>query len=252
MIDPIKISLVSYFNSKPFLHGIQQSSFSHNIELSLDIPAQSAQKLLNKTVQIGLVPVAILHEMSDFHIISDYCIGALDSVKTVAIFSEVPLEKIKTIYLDHQSKTSVALCKFLLKAHWKLSPELLYPEKEFIHQIKGENAGLVIGDRTIGLEKKYPYVYDLASAWKTFSGLPFVFACWVSNIALPPEFLEEFNKALAFGVDQKLLVAEENKSATVLDLKSYYTDYIHFFLDDELRSGMKLFLEMAFSEHSIK
>ena len=67
--------------------------------------------------------------------------------------------------------------------------------------ISGDKAGLVIGDRAFDLNKKYKYVYDLSLSWKKMTGLPFVFAAWISNKELPENFISELELALKNGVN---------------------------------------------------
>ena len=71
----LKISAVSYINAKPFVLGINESGFLADYELQIDDPATCAEKLLNDQVDIGLVPVAILPDMEEYHLLTDYCIG---------------------------------------------------------------------------------------------------------------------------------------------------------------------------------
>jgi chorismate dehydratase len=108
-----RIGAVSYLNTRPLLLGIEQESFLKSIDLVKSYPAKIAQDLLEGQIDIGLVPVAILPQLSDPHIVSNYVIGANGAVASVALFSEVPIDEIKSIYLDYQSRTSVQLLKIL-------------------------------------------------------------------------------------------------------------------------------------------
>ena len=92
-----------------------QSDILHAIDLSLDIPSVCANKLIENQVDIGLVPVAALLHIKDYHIISNYCIGANGAVDSVFIFSNKPILEIETLQLDAQSNTSNLLSKVLLK-----------------------------------------------------------------------------------------------------------------------------------------
>ena len=53
------------------------------------------EKLIRGPVDIGLVPVAILPELNEFHLLTDYCIGANGNVESVVLVQQVPLEEIK-------------------------------------------------------------------------------------------------------------------------------------------------------------
>ena len=114
----LKVSAVSYLNSVPFIYGLKQSELIHNIDLQLDYPSICADKLINGNVNLALVPVAVIPKLKDSYIISDYCIGAVGAVDTVCLYSDVPITEIKSIGLDYQSLTSVALLKVLLKEYW--------------------------------------------------------------------------------------------------------------------------------------
>jgi chorismate dehydratase len=240
----IRIGAVSYLNTKPLLYGLQQESIRDQVEIHLDYPANIAAMLENDLIDVGLVPVAIIPRLKEFHIISDYCIGCDGPVGSVAIFSESPLEKVSSILLDYQSRTSVMLGRILVKNFWNLDPEFINANGEdFLLEIKDDVAGLVIGDRALRQKKQSMYMYDLGQAWKAYTGLPFVFAAWVSNKRLPADFISLFNAANAFGIENidKVIALEQNPAS---DLKSYYTRNISYALDEEKKSGLKLFLTL--------
>jgi chorismate dehydratase len=243
MKEKLKLSAVSYLNTKPFLFGIFQDDIQNELEVSLNIPSVCATKLKTGEADLGLVPVAVIPQLDNAHIISDYCIGCEGAVKTVCIYSEVPIQKIERLYLDFHSKTSVALTKVLLKKHWKISPFLVQGTEGYIDKIGDATAGLVIGDRTIGLDKKFPFVYDLGQVWMDYTGLPFVFAAWVSNKKLPDAFIEKFNTALKSGLEHiPQLIYILPTEYFEFDLKEYFTKNISYTFDDAKREGLKRFL----------
>lgn len=243
-MSKIKISVVSYLNSKPFIYGLNHSGLTNKIDLQLDIPSVCAQKLIDGKVDIGLIPVAILPTLKEKYIISDYCIGAEGKVASVILYSKVPLKEIKSILLDYQSKTSVLLVKVLAGNFWKIDPQWISAKADYENDIEGNNAALIIGDRTFELENKYPYSYDLAEEWQKFTQLPFVFACWVANKKLPDHFISEFNQALKYGIDNRSeLIAELIKQKTYpTDIQAYLTIYIKYDYDASKEKALKLFL----------
>ena len=242
-MQKIRLSAVSYLNTKPFIYGIFRSKLSEKIDLSLDIPSVCAQKLLCSEADLVLTPVAVIPELPEAHLVSDYCIGSTGPVKTVCIFSEKPLSEIKRLYLDFHSRTSVALSRLLCQEFWKIEPEFVPAEEGYEQKIGGDTAGLIIGDRAIGLEKNYPYVYDLGQAWMDFTGLPFVFAAWVSTRPLDPAFIAEFNEALLAGIESiPQLIYLIPPPHPDFDLKTYFTRHISYPLDAAKRKGLDLFL----------
>jgi len=244
-MQTIKISAVSYLNTKPFIYGIEQDGFLQNCFLELDIPSVCAARLISNEVDVGLVPVAVIPLLEKYEILTDYCIGADGPVGSVVLYSEVPLNKIEKIMLDYQSKTSVALVQLLAKKFWGIAPEWIKAGPNYEQQIGGTIAGVVIGDRTFDMTNKFRNEYDLAQEWKKHTSLPFVFACWVANKNLPDEFKNSFNKAVKYGVDNRETVAkklqQEKKYNT--DITNYFNNCISYQLDDAKREAMNLFLK---------
>jgi len=185
--------------------------------------------------------VAIIPKLHEWHIITDYCIGAEGDVASVCLFSEVPMEGIETVLLDYQSRTSVNLCKVLLKHYWKKAVVLQDAKKDFRNHIQGTTAGVVIGDRALQQRKTANYIYDLAGAWKAMTGLPFVFAAWVANKQLPEGFVKLFNQANALGLQNLQTVIAENPYEAY-SLQTYYTQNISYQLTDQKRQGLAKFL----------
>jgi chorismate dehydratase len=240
-----RIGAVSYLNTRPLLLGLAQEGFKNRIDLVKSYPAKIAQDLLSGQIDIGLVPVAIIPQLTHPHIISNYVIGTNGAVASVALFSQVPIDEIKSIYLDYQSRTSVQLLKILLAQFWKKEVEFLAATEGYIDQISGTTAGLIIGDRALDNLNKFPYMYDLGLAWKQHTGLPFVFAAWVANQPIPAEFMAAFDAANGYGVahlEEVISLIPANEQ--VYDLHKYYTENISYVYDEEKKLGLNAFLNL--------
>lgn len=242
MQKKIKVGIVSYLNTKPLLYGLERYPVNQRIELIEDHPAGLAEMLINSEIDLGLIPVAVIPELREHHIIGDYCIGAEGEVASVCLFSEVPMHEIKKVWLDYQSRSSVELLKLLMREYWGIHPEIVQAKDEsYRSMIKGTTAGLVIGDRAFEQRKISTFIYDLGLEWRSITGLPFVFAAWVSNKILPPEFIAFFDKANALGLDHIDEIVAANPFQ-LYDLKKYYTLHISYKLDERKRKGMEKFL----------
>lgn len=212
------------------------------IELVQDYPAQVARMLSSGEIDMGLVPVTVLQHLPEHYIQTDYCIGCEGPVASVCLFSEVPIENVREVLLDYQSRTSVSLAKILLREYWNTRPVLTDTSSDFRGSIKGTTAGVVIGDRALEQRKKSSYIYDLGEAWQMHTGLPFVFAAWISNKRLDKEFIHDFNEANKEGLKNINKVVAENQ-CEIFDLGKYYTEYISYRFDEEKRTALKLFLD---------
>lgn len=237
----IKISAVSYTNTLPFIYGLKHSDIKNEIHLSLDVPAVCAQKLIDNEVDIGLIPVAAIADLPEAHIISDYCIGANGAVNSVFIFSNCPIGDIEFLQLDAQSKTSNQLALMLLKNYWKISPVMVNNAGNYAISAQAKTAFVQIGDRTFGMQSQFAYCYDLAAEWKLFTGLPFVFAAWVSNKKLNNDFIEKLNTAFKFGLDNRIEVLKDLKKVPNFDLEDYLYHKIDYDFDSLKKDSLALF-----------
>lgn len=242
----IKISIVNYYNTLPFRWALKNSSLLQQINLQEDIPSNCAQKLKKQEVDLALVPVAILPELNAFDIVSNYCIGATGRVDSVKLYAQVPLHQIETIVLDYQSRSSVTLTRILSKEFWNIDPVYKAASPGFENHIKGTEAVVIIGDRTFEQNGQHRYEWDLAEEWQKFTGLPFVFAAWVSNGAsFPSGFLNEFDSVLKYGVEHipDAIAGMPSTSIKNINPIDYLTQRISYPLTVQKRQGMALFLD---------
>jgi chorismate dehydratase len=242
MMDKIRVGIVNYLNTKPLLYGLQLPPISNEIELIGAYPAKLASMLRNDEIDIGLIPVAAIPQLPSWYIVGNYCIAAEGEIASVCLFSEVPMNEIETVYLDYQSRSSVGLLKWLIKEYWGIEPRLIQAtDDSYRKEISGTTAGLVIGDRALEQRKISTYIYDLGSEWRAITGLPFVFAVWVSTRPLPEDFITAFDKANAIGLEHidEIVAAS---AFDLYDLKKYYTLHLSYRLDERKRQGMDRFL----------
>ncbi|NOR75847.1 MAG: ABC transporter substrate-binding protein [Draconibacterium sp.] len=246
-MEKTRVSIVSYLNSKPFLYGLNKSHVANIFEMSLDIPSKIATKLSYNLADVGLIPVAGLEDLNDYQIIGDYCIGAVGKVKTVVLVSDVPLAQIETVLMDYQSRSSVLLAKVLAKFYWKKEFNWENTCNDFQNKsIKGNTAGVIIGDRVFDIENKYKYSYDLSEEWFEFTGLPFVFAVWAATKNVSEGFKKDFNEALSFGISNISEISEiEQINYPNVNIHDYFVQNISFIFDENKKAGMNKFLELA-------
>ena len=238
----INIAAVSYLNTKPLTYAFESGELKDLIQLDFYYPSEVATRLIENKADIALLPVEAILSLPEYHIISDYCISTEGEVASVCLFSDVPLENIKTILLDYQSRTSVALLKILLKEYWKISPDLIKASEGYESKISGTTAGLIIGDRALNQRNISKYIFDLGSAWKKFTGRPFVFAVWVANKQLDSNFIEIFNRVNQEGIKNIEKLSSEINFPEY-NLHEYFTQNISYTLDDEKRAALTFFLE---------
>jgi chorismate dehydratase len=132
----------------------------------------------------------------------------------------------------------------LFKHQWKKTVKFVHASDEtYIRQIKGNVAGLVIGDRALKIRSKFNFIFDLGLGWKEMTGLPFVFAVWVAKKDIDLAFLKAFNEANSSGIESiKLVSSLWNFPEYSLD--NYFNNNISYILDLKKHQGMNHFLEL--------
>ncbi len=244
----LKISCVSYTNSLPFIYGIQKFTDPGQFHLSIDTPAECYNKMASGQIDAGLVPVVALKNIKNAHIISDFCIGSINKVRSVILCSKNKPENLQKIYLDYQSRTSVELVKVLAKYHWKISPEYVPAKIGFENMNPDDRTGLVvIGDRTFPFYKKNLIITDLAESWFEFTQKPFVFACWMSTFPLNEFISNAFNSILERCIDsipEVIKLYKEHFNNLDVKPEEYYYKNINYKLDKSSQEGLELFLNL--------
>ena len=242
----VKVTAVSYLNTLPFLYGIRHSEVAEAIDLSIATPAACAQQLETGQTDLSLIPVAAIPGRPHYQIIGDYCIGATGKVRSVVLLSNHELPEINTVYLDTESRTSVVLARLLARDCWKITPGFKPLTGE---NLKAGEACVLIGDKALFHESRFTYRYDLAETWINHTGSPFVFATWTANKSLPASFIEQFNKALNYGIrhiPQSLTEPPQGGEDRALPCPhdtalEYLTKNISYPFDAEKKNGLTKF-----------
>ncbi len=242
----LRISAISYLNTVPFVYGITRSGLLKNFSVEFDVPSECARKLFEGSADIGIVPVAALPMLPYAEILTDYCIGATGKVKTVIMISPSALPDIQTVYLDTDSRTSAMLSRILFRDYWKQNVTF-YPLSEKSGPAAPGEALVLIGDKTFSADTSLPLHLDLAEEWMKFTGLPFVFACWVSNKPLSEEQKKEFSDAIEWGIRHRADAVRELNPERYpgVDLEEYLMHTISYPLDAPKKEGMNTFLAMS-------
>lgn len=246
----LRVGAVSFLNTVPLIEGLDDEP---GIEVVADLPSRLARSLDAGTIDVGLIPVAEYLRGVGGEIVPGLCIGAHGPVRTVKMFSQVPLARIERVSVDRGSRSSVALMNVLLAELYGLRPELeeFEPRREALFD--RAPTALVIGDRADAIEGTGMLVVDLAALWNEVTGLPFVFATWVLSPRLAPgperdRLIEALQAAYRRGREHLDELARREASARGMDLHrvtSYWREHVHYDLGPQEIKGMERFADLA-------
>ncbi len=237
----IRLAAVKYLNTLPMLHGLQNAPDASGFELYLGHPAECARLLMDGEVDIALCPVGALPDLPQYHIASQFGIGCKGPVRTVSIYSDSPLEELKAIKLYGESRSSNILVQVLDREYWKLGLQFVSAEDKMPDVPTGQ---LVIGDACFEKESEYQQITDLGDAWFNFTGLPFLFACWVSINPVHEEIRSILDNSFASGIAD-LANLELPTHQLHVNIHHYLRDNIQYKIDEDTLEGMSRFINYA-------
>ncbi|MBZ5706713.1 MAG: menaquinone biosynthesis protein, partial [Acidobacteriia bacterium] len=248
------ISAISYLNTAPLMWDFEHGSGGSAFDISYTLPSQCAAALREGSTDIGIIPAAAYTTIPGLVILPGVAIASRRAVRSILLVSKVPVEKIRTVALDTSSMTSVALTKVLFARLWggKQTFTAMAPDLE--QMLDQHDAGLVIGDPALKVDRSRYHTYDLGTEWLRWTGKPFVYAFWaVRQAALQDTSLD---LAAIFQESRKHGLQRENLDQIVrewaprlglreVEVKNYLTDNIHYYLDPPCLDGLQLFYRHA-------
>jgi chorismate dehydratase len=252
----LRISAISYLNTAPLMWDFERDQAGRDFEISYTLPSSCAKALAEGTADIGIIPAAAYTQIPGLQILPDIAIASRRAVRSILLVSQIPVELVRTIALDTSSLTSVALAKIFFEK-WLGGGRTFTPmEPDIEKMLDCCDAGLVIGDPALQVDRRRYHTVDLAEEWIRYTGKPFVFAFW----AVRGEALREADPALDLTTvfresrDHGLRPESLNQIArewapkvnlSEAEVRDYLTENIHYRLDAGCLEGLRLFYRYA-------
>ncbi len=182
-LTSVRLGIVPYLNVLPLLEGLGEAVPEENWVRAT--PRELAGLMAARELDVSILPIYEALRSPGYRILPGCTIACDGGVRSVKLFSMKPLEEVRTVLLDRSSLTSIHLAQILLRTTPSESREFVVSERPLASKDRvadfGVDAAVAIGDTALDWEGTYPVELDLGEAWKTRTGLPFVFACWVAR-----------------------------------------------------------------------
>lgn len=244
----LRIGVVTYLNARPLTFRLSQ--LAPNAQLVVDLPSRLADGLAAGELDVALIPSVEFFRHPGYVVVSDACVACDGPVRSVKLYGRVPVSQIRRLALDEGSRTSAALSQVLLKERFGLEPEVESLPIGSSLDDSAADAVLLIGDRGIlPVDGPFEFVWDLGQEWRTWTGLPFVFAMW---IARPMANLDSLERLLTAARDEgtrhlrEIAQVESPKvGITEDDCVAYFCENLRFHLGPREREGLDKFSRLA-------
>jgi chorismate dehydratase len=252
----LRISAISYLNTAPLMWDFEHGDVGNEFDISYTLPSACAHSLEAGTADIGIVPAAAYASVPGLMVLPGVAIASRRPVRSILLVSKRPLEQVRTVALDTSSMTSVALTKVLFEK-WLGRGRTFTPMAPDIDKMLAEHdAGLVIGDPALQIDRSRYFTLDLAEEWIRYTGKPFVFAFWavrqesLREAPQSPDLAAVFQQSRDHGLEPSSLDTIAREWAPRLGLKEndvrfYLTENIYYQLDGPCLEGLRLFYRYA-------
>ena len=256
----LRISAISYLNTAPlmwdFEHGEAGVEVCREFEISYTLPSACARALQAGTADIGIIPAAAYAQLPGLMVLPGVAIASHRPVRSILLVSRQPVEKIRTVALDTSSMTSVALTKILFEKWLGGGRTYVAMEPDIEKMLAQHDAGLLIGDPALQIDRSRYHTLDLAEEWIRHTGKPFVFAFWavrqeaLREVAPSQDLAAIFQQTRDHGLEPASLdhIAREWAPRLGLEesaIRSYLTENIYYHLDTACLDGLQLFYRYA-------
>jgi chorismate dehydratase len=251
----LRISAISYLNTAPLMWDFEHSTTNSDFEISYTLPSACARALEAGTADIGIIPAAAYTQIPGLMVLPGVAIASRRPVRSILLVSKVPVEKIRSVALDTSSMTSVALAKILFEKWLGGGRTFTAMAPNVEEMLAHHDAGLVIGDPALQIDRSRYHTLDLAEEWIRYTGKPFVFAFWgVRQDALlaaqQQDLAKIFQRSRDHGLARESLAQIATTWAPRLgiaeaDVISYLTQNIYYELDAPCLEGLRLFYRYA-------
>lgn len=250
----LRVGIVNFLNSKPLAWGFLKGHHADLFAPSYHPPSQVARMLGQGNLDIGLIPSIEVQRIPGLRVLPDLCVASDHEVRSVLMISRVPVEEIRKVALDHNSRTSAALLRILLKERYGLNPEYLHERPDPERMLSEADAALVIGDPALKVDRDRYRVLDLAAEWNALTGLPFTFAVWAVRPEVEfPDLPFYFKSSLRYGISSMDTLVREAAAELGMEsgeVRSYLTENLKFFLRENEIAGLEEYYRRA-HEHGL-
>jgi chorismate dehydratase len=248
-MDPaVRIGAVSYLNTKPLIHDLDE--LAPEAELVLDVPGRLAELLARGDLDVALIPVIEYFRHGGYRVVPDVAIASHGPVLSVTLFSRLPWPQIRRVALDTGSRTSAALTQVLLRKRHDVRAEVVPLPLDHEAEAADADAVLLIGDRAMrACLPGFAHAYDLGQEWHEWTGLPFVYAVWAvrpdADLGPVEAALREAKRR---GIAQSGAIAHREAPRLGLDAgfcRRYLTNILRFDLGPREQAGLQHFYLLA-------
>lgn len=179
-----RIGGVPFGVGAPLLHGLEGSA---DVELVRAVPTALIPALRDGSIDAALVSSIEGFRRPGYAAVDSVGICCNGPVLSVRAFRRLGVP-IRSVGLTHESESSVALLRALLRGPLEAEPDCRFERVQSTRAPDSlpHDLVLLIGDDGLHADPGSREPIDLGAAWHAWTGLPFVFALWLIRPGIDP------------------------------------------------------------------
>jgi chorismate dehydratase len=261
----VRLGVIDYLNVAPVYDAMRRdTSLLPGVELIAGVPSAMNAALLTGEIDLSNVSsIAYGQHANEWLLVPGLSVAAQEKVESVLLFSwHADWRALDggSIALSSDSATSVALVRLLAEERYGARPRYVTAAPDLEAMLAEHDAALLIGDVALveGQKRREiarcgrPYVFDLATEWRAWTELPFVFAVWAARADRAREIsasgvVAALRESKLRGLNDLERIASEAADRLNLpeDVCLRYLRLLDYDLGERDLEGLRRFLELA-------
>ena len=245
-MKPVRLGAVDYLNARPLVFGLE---LHPEFVLRFDPPSKCAALLHEGSIDVGMIPGIEYLRGEPYCAVPEVAIVSDGPVASVALFTTVPLDRVRTIAADTSSRTSNALLRVLCFESFGIDAEFVPMAPRPTEMLRHYDAALVIGDAALFFDHDAAGAakIDLGEQWTTLTGLPFVWAFWAGR---PGVLTRTHVQSLVDATDAGVVHSDDVATAYCGPARAergrrYLRENIRYNWGDRETAGLTLYYQLA-------
>src|SRR3984957_14226407 len=241
----LRISIVEFLNTAPLVWGFTDGPLEGRYELSFTVPSLCAEALRSGQADIAIIPAIEYQPMDGMVVLPEMAVASKNEVRSLLVVAKKPIQFVKRLALDTNSRSSVALTRMLCRDLWGIAPEFVDAPADKQPAGHGCCGGDPSEHPVQGVEMLF--VYDVVQQWREMTGKPSVLAVWAGRRdVVTPEVVADFLASREYGLAHLDDIAEGAALKLELPpnpLERYLRESIDFHLHAENIAALEYYYE---------
>lgn len=248
-LSTLRIGAVPFSNGLPLSYYLPE--FLTGPSVIQAVPSQLGPMLARGELDVAMLSAIELKRHPEYSFIPAMGVCSDGPVRSVMLWTRRHPSELARVALDANSLSSTMMTRILFREFWKTTPEFVAYTPPLKNGLQIADAALTIGDSSfVDAPDGAVECVDLGLVWKELTGLPFVYAAWITREGIDPIAIAgPFQQAMEKGLKHRRALAElcvQKGGTQSADFYFHYmTESIQYPIGERELAGLERYLAWA-------